>query len=75
MHFFHPVDRMALVEVIRGKQTSDEAVVNVVAHAKALGKKPIVAANNYTANHYPRGAATLNMIRHIVGDSGWWNSA
>ncbi len=39
-----------------------------------LGKKPIIAANNYTANDYPRGAATLNMIRHILGDSGWWNS-
>ena len=38
------------------------------------GKKPIVAANNYTANHYPRGAATLNMIRHILGDTGWWKS-
>ncbi len=40
----------------------------------SLGKKPIVAINNYTANHYPRGAATLNMIRHILGDSGWWHS-
>ena len=39
-----------------------------------LGKKPIVAANNYTANIYPRGAATLNMLHHILGDSGWWTS-
>ena len=39
-----------------------------------LGKKPIVAANNYTANIYPRGAATLNMLHHILGDSGWWSS-
>ena len=39
-----------------------------------LGKKPIIAPNNYTANDYPRGAATLNMIRHILGDSGWWTS-
>jgi aminopeptidase N len=39
-----------------------------------LGKKPIIAPNNYTANHYPRGAATLNMMRHVLGDSGWWNS-
>ncbi|HEY3874862.1 MAG TPA: M1 family metallopeptidase [Candidatus Kapabacteria bacterium] len=41
---------------------------------KSLGKKPIVAPNNYTANHYPRGAATLNMMRHVLGDSGWWHS-
>ncbi len=40
----------------------------------SLGKKPIVAPNNYTANHYPRGAATLNMMRHVLGDSGWWHS-
>ncbi len=42
MHFFNPVDRMALVEVIRGRETSDETTAAVVAHAKALGKKPIV---------------------------------
>jgi aminopeptidase N len=41
---------------------------------KSLGKKPIIAPNNYTANHYPRGAATLNMMRHVLGDSGWWHS-
>ncbi len=40
----------------------------------SLGKKPIIAPNNYTANHYPRGAATLNMMRHVLGDSGWWHS-
>ncbi len=38
---------------------------------ETLGKKPIIAPNNYTANHYPRGAATLNMMRHVLGDSGW----
>lgn len=38
------------------------------------GKRPIVATNAYTENTYPRGAATLNMIRHVLGDSGWWNS-
>ncbi len=41
---------------------------------KSLGKKAIIAPNNYTANDYPRGAATLNMLRHILGDSGWWHS-
>jgi 3-hydroxyacyl-CoA dehydrogenase/enoyl-CoA hydratase/3-hydroxybutyryl-CoA epimerase/3-hydroxyacyl-CoA dehydrogenase/enoyl-CoA hydratase/3-hydroxybutyryl-CoA epimerase/enoyl-CoA isomerase len=42
MHFFNPVDRMQLVEVIRGDQTSDETVVTLVALAKRIGKTPIV---------------------------------
>jgi 3-hydroxyacyl-CoA dehydrogenase/enoyl-CoA hydratase/3-hydroxybutyryl-CoA epimerase/3-hydroxyacyl-CoA dehydrogenase/enoyl-CoA hydratase/3-hydroxybutyryl-CoA epimerase/enoyl-CoA isomerase len=42
MHFFNPVDRMQLVEVIRGDQTSDPTVVTLVALAKRIGKTPIV---------------------------------
>ena len=42
MHFFNPVHAMPLVEVIRGSKTSDETVGTVVAHALALGKKPVV---------------------------------
>lgn len=42
MHFFNPVDRMELVEVIRGKATSDETVASVVALAKQVRKTPIV---------------------------------
>jgi 3-hydroxyacyl-CoA dehydrogenase/enoyl-CoA hydratase/carnithine racemase len=42
LHFFNPVRRMKLVEVIRGKQTSDETIATVVAYAKRLGKLPIV---------------------------------
>jgi 3-hydroxyacyl-CoA dehydrogenase/enoyl-CoA hydratase/3-hydroxybutyryl-CoA epimerase/3-hydroxyacyl-CoA dehydrogenase/enoyl-CoA hydratase/3-hydroxybutyryl-CoA epimerase/enoyl-CoA isomerase len=42
MHFFSPVDRMALVEVVRGEQTSDETVATLVALAKKIGKTPIV---------------------------------
>ncbi|RCU45393.1 fatty acid oxidation complex subunit alpha FadB [Corallincola holothuriorum] len=42
MHFFNPVHRMPLVEVIRGKETSDETVASVVAWAAKLGKSPIV---------------------------------
>ncbi|HEX9986538.1 MAG TPA: 3-hydroxyacyl-CoA dehydrogenase NAD-binding domain-containing protein [Thermoanaerobaculia bacterium] len=38
MHFFNPVDRMPLVEVIRGEKTSDEAMVTVAALARKLGK-------------------------------------
>ncbi|WP_353215609.1 fatty acid oxidation complex subunit alpha FadB [Salinisphaera hydrothermalis] len=42
MHFFNPVHRMPLVEVIRGKATSEEAVATVVDFAHKLGKTPIV---------------------------------
>jgi 3-hydroxyacyl-CoA dehydrogenase/enoyl-CoA hydratase/3-hydroxybutyryl-CoA epimerase len=38
MHFFNPVDRMPLVEVIRGAKTSDAAMVTVANFARKLGK-------------------------------------
>ncbi len=42
MHFFHPAQRMELVEVIRGDQT-DEATISVLVDlASRLGKSPIV---------------------------------
>ncbi|CAM2960635.1 fatty acid oxidation complex subunit alpha FadB [Vibrio rarus] len=42
MHFFNPVHRMPLVEIIRGEKTSDETVNRVVAYAAKMGKSPIV---------------------------------
>lgn len=42
MHFFNPVNRMPLVEVIRGEKTSDETVATVFQLSKQLGKTPIV---------------------------------
>jgi len=42
MHFFNPVHRMPLVEVIRGAKTSDATVAAVVAYAAKMGKSPIV---------------------------------
>ena len=42
IHFFNPVRKMPLVEVIRGKQTSDETIATAVAYAKSIGKSPIV---------------------------------
>jgi 3-hydroxyacyl-CoA dehydrogenase/enoyl-CoA hydratase/3-hydroxybutyryl-CoA epimerase len=45
MHFFSPVHRMPLVEVIRGEQTSDETVAHIVALSKQLKKTPIVVKN------------------------------
>ena len=46
MHFFNPVPMMALVELIRGLQTSDETHARVEGLAKALGKTPITVKNN-----------------------------
>ncbi|MDP6969104.1 MAG: fatty acid oxidation complex subunit alpha FadB [Gammaproteobacteria bacterium] len=42
MHFFNPVHRMPLVEIIRGAKTSDETIATTVAYANAMGKKPVV---------------------------------
>ncbi len=42
IHFFSPVDKMKLVEIIRGKQTDDETVARAYDYVQALGKLPIV---------------------------------
>ena len=42
MHFFNPVHKMPLVEVIRGEHTSDEAVATIFDLAKKMGKLPVV---------------------------------
>lgn len=42
MHFFNPVPRMPLVEVIRGEKTSEATISKVVAWASKMGKTPIV---------------------------------
>jgi 3-hydroxybutyryl-CoA dehydrogenase len=46
MHFFNPVPMMALVELIRGLQTSDETHARVEALARQLGKTPITVKNH-----------------------------
>lgn len=42
IHFFSPVDKMKLVEIIKGKQTDDETVARAYDYVQALGKFPIV---------------------------------
>lgn len=42
LHFFSPVDKMKLVEVIIGRQTSPETLAHAMDHVRALGKMPIV---------------------------------
>ena len=46
MHFFNPVPMMALLELIRGLQTSDDTVAKAEAFAKRIGKVPITAKNS-----------------------------
>ena len=42
IHYFSPVDKMKLVEIIRGKQTDDETVARAFDYVQAIGKMPIV---------------------------------
>ena len=42
IHFFNPVRRMKLVEVIRGRETSDQTIATAVAYVKRVKKSPIV---------------------------------
>ena len=43
MHFFNPVPVLKLVEIVRGRETSDETAAAIVALAEELGKTPAVA--------------------------------
>jgi 3-hydroxyacyl-CoA dehydrogenase/enoyl-CoA hydratase/3-hydroxybutyryl-CoA epimerase/enoyl-CoA isomerase len=42
MHFFNPVHRMPLVEIIRGEHTTEDTINRVAAYAAKMGKSPIV---------------------------------
>ena len=66
IHFFSPVDKMKLVEIIRGPQTSDETVARAYDYVQALGKLPIVVNDSrgfYTSRAFGtyvmEGAAML----------------
>ena len=45
IHFFSPVDRMALVEIIRGAETGDPAVAKAIDFVRQLRKTPIVVSD------------------------------
>lgn len=45
VHFFNPVARMPLVEIVRGRRTSPEVVTRAAAWALALGKTPVVTSD------------------------------
>lgn len=66
IHFFSPVDKMKLVEIIRGQDTDDETVARAYDYVQALGKLPIVvndARGFYTSRTFGtfvmEGAAML----------------
>lgn len=42
MHFFNPVNKMPLIEVIRGEKTSDEVTATIFELSKKMGKMPVV---------------------------------
>ncbi len=42
IHFFSPVDRMMLVEIIMGKKTGDKALATAIDYVRAINKTPIV---------------------------------
>ncbi|WP_404400893.1 fatty acid oxidation complex subunit alpha FadB [Idiomarina seosinensis] len=64
MHFFNPVHKMPLVEIIRGEKTSDETVAAVVAYALKLGKTPIVV------NDCPGFLVNRVLFPYLAGFSG-----
>ena len=67
IHFFSPVDKMKLVEIIRGAKTDDETVARAFDYVQALGKIPIVVNDSrgfYTSRTFGtfvmEGAAMLS---------------
>jgi len=62
MHFFSPVHRMQLIEVVRPKSASDEAVARAVAAGQALGKTVIVVRDG-------PGFYTTRVIGVMLGEA------
>jgi 3-hydroxyacyl-CoA dehydrogenase/enoyl-CoA hydratase/3-hydroxybutyryl-CoA epimerase len=46
LHFFNPVHRMPLVEVVRGRSTDDDTIATLVEFVRKLGKVPVVVADS-----------------------------
>ena len=46
LHFFNPVHRMPLVEVVRGPDSSDAAIGTAAAFAVSMGKVPVIVADS-----------------------------
>jgi 3-hydroxyacyl-CoA dehydrogenase/enoyl-CoA hydratase/3-hydroxybutyryl-CoA epimerase len=70
MHFFNPVDRMPLVEVVRGAHSSDRTVATVYALSLRLGKVPVVVGDGpgFLVNRIL--GPYLNEAGFLLGDGG-----
>ena len=68
MHFFHPVDRMPLVEIVRAPETQPSAVAAVYLLALALGKVPIIVRDSpgFLVNRIL--GPYLNEAGHLLGE-------
>ncbi len=64
MHFFNPVPVLKLVEVVRGRETSDETATAIVALAEDLGKTPAVA------NDFP-GFVSNRILMPYLNEAVW----
>jgi 3-hydroxybutyryl-CoA dehydrogenase len=64
MHFFNPVPVLKLVEVVRGRETSDDTAAKIVALAEALGKTPAVA------NDFP-GFVSNRILMPYINEAVW----
>jgi 3-hydroxyacyl-CoA dehydrogenase / enoyl-CoA hydratase / 3-hydroxybutyryl-CoA epimerase len=62
LHFFSPVDKMPLLEIIRGEQTSDEAIARALDYAARIKKTPIVVNDS-------RGFFTSRVIGTFVNEA------
>jgi 3-hydroxybutyryl-CoA dehydrogenase len=64
MHFFNPVPVLKLVEVVRGRDTSDETTSSIVELAKELGKVPA------EANDFP-GFVSNRILMPFINEAVW----
>ena len=64
MHFFNPVPVLKLVEVVRGKETSDETAEAITELARELGKTPAVA------NDFP-GFVSNRILMPFINEAVW----
>jgi 3-hydroxybutyryl-CoA dehydrogenase len=64
MHFFNPVPVLKLVEVVRGRDTSDETVEAIVSFAEELGKVPALA------NDFP-GFVSNRILMPFINEAVW----
>src|SRR5271170_3571236 len=69
IHFFSPVERMMLVEIIMGKQTGDAAVALALDYARAIRKTPIVV-NDSRGFYTSRVVGTYIREGHLMLTEG-----